>query len=109
MKLPTEMQLFVGDVPVLVRFDFQPGEQQWFDPRKGVGSPGYEVEVDITGINFGGTGWMDADALADAIIEKFEAQVLEGLAEYAQDDRDDRGEAEWEARKDRQTKQEPQT
>ena len=90
--LPEEFELYEGDRPVMVRFDYDLGEEQWFDARAGVGSPGYPPSLEITEIN-AGDGWeLPSDKfdlaslesqLANAICKLEEAQsAAEAEAEY---------------------------
>jgi hypothetical protein len=96
MKLPTELELWYGDIPFRVRFDYDRGEQQWFDVRAGVGSPGYDPSVSINEVNFG-EGWKSPDAYPQLDMEKYENQVLEKIAELEADEQDARAEAEYDA------------
>ena len=36
-----------------VYFDYDKGEEQWFDARAGVGSPGYPPSIEILEVDFG--------------------------------------------------------
>lgn len=100
MKLPTEMELFEGDTQFRVRYDYDRGEQQWFDARAGVGSPGYDPSVCITEVNFG-AGWESPDAYPQLDFAACEAEVMERLAELEADEQAARDEAEYNARNER--------
>ena len=51
-----------NDRPIVVRYDFDEGEEQWFDAKAGVGSPGYEASVEICEVLLPGCDWMSSDA-----------------------------------------------
>ena len=94
MKLPTELELWHEDTPFRVRFDYDRGEQQWFDARAGVGSPGYDPFVEITEVNFG-AGWESPDAYPQINLDACEDEVLEKLAALEADEQAARDEAEY--------------
>jgi len=94
MKLPTELELCHNDKTFLVRFDYDRGEQQWFDARAGVGSPGYDPSVSITEVNYG-AGWEEITDHED--VEVWEDIVLEKLAELEAEEHAARDEAEYNA------------
>ena len=89
MKLPTELQLWHEDCAFLVRFDYDRGEQQWFDARAGVGSPGYDPSVSINEVNFG-SGWEDPAKYPQLNMDVCEAEVMEKLIELEADEQADR-------------------
>jgi hypothetical protein len=96
MKLPTEMELWHEDTPFRVRFDYDRGEEQWFDARAGVGSPGHDPSASINEVNFG-AGWESPDAYPQLDLAACEVEVMERLAELVADEqaaRDDFGESE---------------
>ena len=79
MKYPTEMQLQMPDDRlVMVRFDYDTGEQEWFDARAGVGSPGYPPSVAITELDLG-DGWVLPDAHPEINFEVLEEMVADKL------------------------------
>ena len=85
MKLPTELELRdQDDNPFRVRFDYDRGEQQWFDARAGVGSPGYDPSVCITEVNFGGK-WESPEVYPQLNIEDCEQEVMDCLYVLEQD------------------------
>jgi hypothetical protein len=96
MKLPTEMEFWHEDVPFRVRFDYERGEQQWFDARAGVGSPGYDPYVVINEVNFGG-GWESPEAYPQLDLAVCEAVVMQKLADLEADKQAAREEAEYNA------------
>lgn len=96
MKLPTEMELWHEDTPFRVRFDYDRGEQQWFDARAGVGSPGHDPNVTINEVNFGAR-WESPDAYPQIDISACEQEVLEKLAYLEADEQAARDEAEYNA------------
>jgi hypothetical protein len=100
MKLPAEMELWHEDIAFRVRFDYDPGEAQWFDARAGVGSPGHDPYVCINEVNFG-SGWLAPDAYPQLNIEACKQEVLEKLAELEADEQAARYEAEYNARNER--------
>ena len=100
MKLPTEMEVWHGDLAILVRFDYDRGESQWFDARAGVGSPGHDPCVDITECNVG-SGWCLPHQLQESFdgldFNKLEQQVMDRLIELEADEQAARDEAEYAA------------
>lgn len=96
MKLPTEIELWHEDTPFRVRFDYEKGEQQWFDARAGVGSPGCDPCVSITEVNFG-SGWESPDVYPQLDIDACECEVLDKLAQLEENERAAREEAEYNA------------
>jgi hypothetical protein len=93
---PTEMEFFApDDAPFLVRYDYDAGEEQWFDARAGVGSPGYPASVQLTEVNFGAK-WETPDAYPQLDVEAIEHEIMERIdqeaeaffAEYANRDRE---------------------
>lgn len=98
MKLPTEMTLFdpATDCEFRVRFDYFRGEEQWFDARAGVGSPGCDPSVDITEVNFG-TGWELPNAYPQLNLDAIGDEVMQRLADIEADAQAARDEAEYNA------------
>ena len=101
MKLPIEMALWHEDTNFRVRFDYEPGEAQWFDHRAGVGGPGYDPSVAITEVNFG-KGWESPDAYPQLNMTACEQEVMEKLAEIDECDRAAREDAEYMAWQERE-------
>ena len=95
-KLPTEMTLFWDDTEFRARFDFDRGEQQWFDARAGVGSPGYDPSVSITEVNFGG-GWEIPETYPQLDVAACEDEIMQRLCDLEADDNAARDEAEYNA------------
>lgn len=94
-----EREMFLSDDrEVIVRYDYDPGERQWFDARAGVGSPGYNAEVCITEINLGnGFVSIDKSGLDDAEIERLEDRLMVDIAEEEEKINAERDEAEYNA------------
>ena len=69
------------ETDVRVKFDYFPGEDQWFDARQGVGSPGYPASVEITEVSVEGGKWepvenyphLDLVACEEAVMEHIQA------------------------------------
>ena len=93
MRLPTEMELWQDDMHFRVRYDYDRGEQQWFDARAGVGSPGYDPSVSINEVNFG-NGWESPDVYPQLDLDACEAEVMEKLAALESEEQATRDEAE---------------
>jgi hypothetical protein len=102
MKLPTEIEMFDGDTAFRVRFDYDRGEDQWFDARAGVGSPGYDPSVFIIEVNFG-AGWESPDTYPQLDLDRCESEVMERLTSIESDWHAARAEAEYEMWKEGQT------
>ena len=94
------MELMHEDMAFRVRFDYDRGEQQWFDARAGVGSPGYGPSVCITEVNLG-SGWEAPDMYPQLNLDACEQEVLERLADLEADEQAERDEAEYTAWKER--------
>ena len=94
-----EREMFLSDDrEVIVRYDYDPGESQWFDAKAGVGSPGYNAEVCITEINLGnGFVSIDKSGLDDAEIERLEDRLMVDIAEEEEKINAERDEAEYNA------------
>ena len=100
MKLPTEMELWHDDTQFRVRFDYDRGEEQWFDARAGVGSPGYPPSVSINEVNFGGK-WEAPENFPQINLDACEQEVMEKLADLEADEQAARDEAECNALNER--------
>lgn len=97
MKLPTEIELFLDDdTPFRARFDYDRGEEQWFDARAGVGSPGYDPSASITEVDFG-RGWETPDAYPQINFDAYGETILEFLADAEAAENAARDEAEYNA------------
>ena len=94
-----EREMFLSDDrEVIVRYDYDPGESQWFDAKAGVGSPGYNAEVCITEINLGdGFVSIDKSGLDDAEIERLEDRLMVEISEEEEKINAERDEAEYNA------------
>jgi len=93
MKLPTELELRdENDHAFRVRFDYDRGEEQWFDARAGVGGPGFGPSVCITEVNFG-SGWEDSEVYRSPVLscipkvdfDQWEQEVMDKLIELESD------------------------
>ena len=95
---PEREMFFSDDSEVIVRYDYDPGESQWFDAKAGVGSPGYNAEVCITEINLGdGFVSIDKSGLDDAEIERLEDRLMVDISEEEEKINAERDEAEYNA------------
>ncbi len=89
------------DTVVIVRYDYSPAEDQWFDARAGVGSPGCDAELCITEINLGnGFVSIDKSGLDDAEIERLEDRLMVDISEEESERNAEFEEAEYNAWKD---------
>jgi hypothetical protein len=94
-----EREMFLSDDrEVIVRYDYSPGEDQWFDARAGVGSPGCDAELCITEINLG-NGFVSIyqSGLDDAEIERLEDRLMVDISEEESERNAERDEAEYNA------------
>lgn len=71
-----------GDMPIVVRYDFEKGEAEWFDAKAGVGSPGYGPCVEIFEVNIGGD-WQAPDAYPQLDITRMEQEILDFVLEQS--------------------------
>lgn len=62
------------DRPFKVRFDYDAGEEQWFDARAGVWSPGYPASVELYEVDFG-KGWEPLETYPQLNTERIEEEV----------------------------------
>lgn len=91
VKLPDFFTLFHEDTEFKARFDYDPGEDQWFDARAGVGSPGCPASVCVTEVDFG-KGWELPDAYPQLNLDACEQSIMDEIdklheaywAEYAE-------------------------
>jgi hypothetical protein len=91
IKPPEFYELFHEDVEFKARFDYDEGEEQWFDARAGVGSPGYPASVCITEVDFG-NGWESPENYPQLNLEQCEQEIMDKIdalheafwAEYAE-------------------------
>ncbi len=80
------------------RADYEPGEDQWFDARSGVGSPGHGPSVEVNEISVDqGATWAAPDAFPHLSTEAMEQQVHDFVRAQA--------EAFWEEYAERQGRQ----
>ena len=98
---PERKMYLSDDREVIVRYDYSPAEDQWFDARAGVGSPGCDAELCITEINLGnGFVSIDQSGLDDAEIERLEDRLIVDISEEESERNAEFEEAEYNAWKD---------
>jgi hypothetical protein len=78
IKVPEFFVLFHEDTEFKARFDYYEGEEQWFDARAGVGSPGYPASVCLTEVDFG-NGWKPLDAYPQLNVEACEQAIMDKI------------------------------
>lgn len=85
--VPPEFGCFLDDdTPVTVRYDADMGEEQWFDARAGVGSPGYPASICITEVKIGDGQWTDElDQFDPDWLARIEQNIEETLIEREQE------------------------
>ena len=94
-----EKTLFLhDDREVVVRYDHERGEREWFDHKAGVGGPGCDPSVTITEIDLG-DGFVTPDrcGLPQRTIDGLEEQLMNRLCEDEEKENAKRDEAEYEA------------
>ena len=91
-----EMELCLDDgTDVRVRYDYDRGEEQWFDARAGVGSPGYDAYACVTELSFDGIKWSTPDMHPDIDFDKLDQTLMEKIAEAEAEEHAARAEAEY--------------
>ena len=95
MKYPDHFDLSDDELSIRVKYDYDRGEQHWFDAKAGVGSPGYDPSVSITEVSIDGGAWTTPDAYPQFDWERYEQQVMEMLIELEADEQAARDEAEF--------------
>ena len=83
MTAAPEKTLFLhDDREVVVRYDYDKGEREWFDHRAGVGGPGCDPSVTITEIDLG-DGFVAPDrcGLPQRTIDGLEEQLMNRLCD----------------------------
>jgi len=92
-ELPNHYVITVDDVELKCYFDFDPGEEQWFDARAGVGSPGYPAFVELVktepDVNLSPTG-----------VEYVEQEIMDRITEESREYWDGYAESYREAKED---------
>ena len=96
MKFPDELTMIIGEMECRVRYEYDRGEDQWFDARAGVGSPGYPAAAWMTEINFG-KGWEDPDVYPQLNRNEIDAEIMDRLADLEEAENAARDEAEYNA------------
>jgi hypothetical protein len=100
VKLP-ELTVTLNDQELPCRFDYDPGEDQWFDARQGVGSPGYPASVVVTSVLHLGL-WTDVENFTQEQRDKWDQQVSDQLETYLAAENAASAEAEYDAWKEMQ-------
>lgn len=91
IKIPEFVELEDSYVKLRVRFDYDAGEDQWFDAKAGVGSPGHPASIEVTAVDFG-RGWESPETYPQLNIEACEQEIMDTItrleeafwAEYAE-------------------------
>lgn len=79
IKVPEFIEMHDDDDrPFKVRFDYDPGEEQWFDARAGVGSPGYPAGVEVYEVDFG-KGWEPIENYPQLNVQACEQAVMDHI------------------------------
>jgi hypothetical protein len=99
MKLPPEITLDIYGDPVQVRFDYDPGESQWFDAGAGVGGPGWDPCAEINEINMG-NGWLEPDDINENDLDALQDALMEKIGEMQQEHEECRADALYDAMKE---------
>ena len=97
MKLPTELIIDVDGLQMHFRYDADPGEDQWFDARAGVGSPGCPPSVMVTEVSLDGVTWNDPEMYPQLNMEVIEQEIMDKLADLEADENAAQAEAEYQA------------
>ena len=97
MTLPTKMIINVDGLQMHFRYDADRGEDQWFDARAGVGSPGYPPSVMVTEVSLDGVTWNDPEMYPQLNLEAIEQEIMDKLAALEADENAARDEAEYQA------------
>jgi hypothetical protein len=101
MKLPPELEVETYAGSVTVRYDYDPGESQWFDHRAGVGGPGCDPWVEISEIKTD-DGWRTPDELPEMDLEAVEEALMARIGEMQAERDHERADALYDAmREDR--------
>lgn len=87
MNYPDHIVWEIDDgTEIKVYFEYDPGEDQWFDARAGVGSPGYPPSVEITEVDFG-KGRESIEVYPQLNLDAIHVRIVDTLA--AVDETDD--------------------
>ncbi len=76
--VPKELEVSQDGGDWLVRYDYDPGEDQWFDARQGVGSPGHPPSLEITEVKWRGD-WVAPNAVPLFSVELAEQSVMDAI------------------------------
>ena len=75
-----EFETTIDDEIALVRYDYDGGEEEWFDARAGVGSPGYAASVEITEICDEDGNWHPVTG-EEPWYSRVEGEILDAMIE----------------------------
>lgn len=92
MKIPPHLPVTIGDAKGLAFFDYDRGEEQWFDARAGVGNPGYPASVSINEIHFFGETILP-ETLSEETLQRMEQEIIDQIVELEREDGCDAPEA----------------
>lgn len=81
MKPKPEIEITYLGTQLKVRYDYDPGESQWFDARAGVGGPGSDPCVEVLEIHVHDGQWLCCSCLNDEAREAIEEALMEKIAE----------------------------
>jgi len=91
IKVPEFFALFHEETEFKAYFDYDEGEEQWFDARAGVGSPGYPPSVCLNEVDFGkglepveNYPQLNVEAVKQEIMDKINVLHEAYWAEYAE-------------------------
>jgi hypothetical protein len=101
-RVEPERTLFLhDDREVVVRYDADKGEREWFDHKAGVGGPGCNPSVTINEIDLG-DGFVDFDTcgLSERIRNGLHEQLMNRLCDDGAEEEADQAEAEYESWKE---------
>lgn len=80
-RIPESLKILLRGHEVEAFFDYDRGEDQWFDALKGVGSPGYPASVEVTKlINAFGVE-IPLDTVHEVELESMEQQLIDRIVE----------------------------
>ena len=84
-KLPAHFVAYTqDDTEFWFRADYDAGEEQWFDARAGVGSPGYGPIADVTEVSFdAGKTWEPPYTYPQLNLDALEEQVHQFVQDQA--------------------------
>jgi hypothetical protein len=95
MKLP-ELTVTYNDAELPCRYEYDRGEEQWFDARQGVGSPGYPAGAWVTEVLLVGK-WVDVEEFTQDQNDKWDQELMDKLIEYESAINAEQAQAEYDA------------